>query len=185
NRTTTHARQTTPLRTSNLHHAIALSPNARLILRHKRHALTQTRSSLRSHNINTATIRQTDELLTRPNDHITQRTLINHRPQRAVSIIRLILSRRRNLNERSRPRTPHRVPSLILKHPPAPTPMIRTPVRLTANSPPRKQDRPHSLSTHKRRNQRRLAPLLRPHKLRPPKHKRISLLPQTSIITHR
>src|SRR5699024_11330242 len=95
NRTTTHARQTTPLRTSNHHHAIALSPNARLILRHKRHALTQTRSSPRSDNINTATIRQTDELLTRPNDPITQRTLINHRPQRAVSIIRLILSRRR------------------------------------------------------------------------------------------
>src|SRR5699024_4119560 len=125
------------------------------------------------------------ELLTRPGDHITQRALINHRPKRAVSIVRLILSRGRNLNERSRPGTPDRVPSLILKHPPAPTPMIRTPVRRAASRPPRKQDGPHSHRTHSRRNQRRLAPLLRPHKLRPPKHKRITLLPQPSIITHR
>src|SRR5690606_25177760 len=185
NRTTAHTRKTTPLRTSNLHHAIALSPNTRLILRHKRHTLTQARSSLRRNNLDLPAIRKTNELLARPCNHIIQRTLLNHRTQRTIRIIRLVLSSRSHLDKRGRPRTPHCIPRRVLKHPPTTAAMIRTTVLLAPRRPPGKQRRANTLKTNKRRNQRRLPPLLRPHQLRTTILESIRPHPRPSVILHR
>src|SRR5690606_29582840 len=150
------------LRASNLHHAIALSPNARLILRHKRDTLTQARSSLRRNNLDLPAIRKPNELLARPRNHIIQRTLLNHRTQRTIRVIRLILSSRSLMAKRSQSRTPHCRARRVLNRPPTAATMIPTPLLPPPRRPPGKQRRTNPLKANECRSQRRLTPLLRP-----------------------
>ena len=184
NRTTTHTSQTTPLSRRNLLHS-GINPNTSLILHNKRDTLTKPRSGLRRDNINPTTTGQANEFLTRPGDHSSERTSINHRAESIISVLNLVLSSSSQLNKRSRPLSALRLTRLILTNPPTTTTMLIARIHFARFSKPIKHDRPNTLSTNERRNQRRLPPLLSTNQRRTTMHKRCSKITNHRGILHR
>src|SRR5690625_935554 len=165
--TATHARQTTTHRLPHLQQLPGVQ--ARLIRQREVDRVTQLRVRCRRDRVDTAIVRQTDETLT--NLHLLlQRPPPDHLLQRPIHVVRLILSRRQQLDRRHRPGNAHRLARLVHVRPATRAAVILTPVYLAAQSPASEDARPHSLERHNRRTPRRLTRLLRANHQTTPVH---------------
>ena len=107
--TARHAGESAVLRVGHVAHAVAGRPDAELVLHGERDRVAEAALRAAADRLDLAAARQAHELLAAVADHVRERPVLDHRPQRAVGVVGGVLGERCDLDERGRARHAHRL----------------------------------------------------------------------------